>query len=228
MKYIVGNFKMNGDSSMINNWLENFESLSRNKIIVAPPMSHLYKGKDFPKDISLAAQNVSQHSSGPYTGQVSVKMLEDLGVKYCILGHSERRSFANESDEEIFKKFCILKESLITPIICIGEPLDIRKNGKHTDFIANQIEKYKHLSDSIIFAYEPIWAIGSGMVPDKKDIFDMVSFIKESFSFSIKVLYGGSISSKNSSEILSIENLDGVLVGGASLNPKEFANIAQS
>jgi len=228
MKYIVGNFKMNGDSSMINNWLENFESLSRNKIIVAPPMSHLYKGKDFPKEISLAAQNVSQHSSGPYTGQVSVKMLEDLGVKYCILGHSERRSFANESDEEIFKKFCILKESLITPIICIGEPFDTRKNGKHTDFIANQIEKYKDLSDSIIFAYEPIWAIGSGMVPDKKDIFDMVSFIKESFSFSIKVLYGGSISSKNSSEILSIENLDGVLVGGASLNPKEFANIAQS
>ena len=228
MKYIVGNFKMNGDSSMINNWLENFESLSRNKIIVAPPMSHLYKGKDFPKDISLAAQNVSQHSSGPYTGQVSVKMLEDLGVKYCILGHSERRSFANESDEEVFKKFCILKESLITPIICIGEPLDTRKNGEHIDFIANQIQKYTRLSDSIIFAYEPIWAIGSGMVPDKKDIFDMVSFIKESFSFSIKVLYGGSISSKNSSEILSIENLDGVLVGGASLNPKEFANIAQS
>ena len=228
MKYIVGNFKMNGDSSMINSWLENFESLSRNKIIVAPPMSHLYKGKDFPKDISLAAQNVSQHSSGPYTGQVSVKMLEDLGVKYCILGHSERRSSANESDEEIFKKFCILKESLIIPIICIGESLDTRKNGKHTDFIANQIKKYTHLSDSIIFAYEPIWAIGSGMVPDKKDIFDMVSFIKESFSFSIKVLYGGSISSKNSSEILSIENLDGVLVGGASLNPVEFANIAQS
>lgn len=228
MKYIVGNFKMNGDSSMMIDWIQKFSCNSKNKIIIAPPQPYLNFIDKLPNNIFMAAQDVSPYQDGAYTGQVSAKMLYDLKVSYCIIGHSERREYAKETDDQIYQKFCQLNECSITPIICVGESQEIREKNTHENFVVNQLEKYTDINEGLIFAYEPIWAIGTGKIPTISDIGQMINVIKDNVSSDAKVLYGGSVNAKNASNLLAIDNLDGLLVGGASLNPVEFANIAQS
>ena len=227
MKYIVGNFKMNGDSSMINDWISKFSCNSKHKIIIALPQTYLNFSDMLPADIYLAAQDVSPYQDGAYTGQISAKMLHDFNVRYCIIGHSERREYAQETDDQVYQKFCSLKEFSISPIVCIGESLEIRETGDPKNFILNQIQKFTDIKEEIIFAYEPIWAIGTGKIPSTADIEQMINVIKDNVFSGAKVLYGGSVNVKNAPDLLSIKNLDGLLVGGASLNPVEFAKIAQ-
>lgn len=228
MKYIVGNFKMNGDSSMMIDWIQKFSCNSKNKIIIAPPQPYLNFIDKLPNNVFMAAQDVSPYQDGAYTGQVSAKMLYDLKVSYCIIGHSERREYVKETDDQIYQKFCQLNECSITPIICVGESQEIREKNTHENFVVNQLEKYTDINEELIFAYEPIWAIGTGKIPTISDIGQMINVIKDNVSSNAKVLYGGSVNAKNASNLLAIDNLDGLLVGGASLNPVEFANIAQS
>ena len=155
-------------------------------------------------------------------------MLLDLGVKSCIIGHSESRSLLKEEDHQIFEKFQKLNNKKIRPIVCIGEPLEIRESNKVKDYIKNQTKKFHDFEGEIIFGYEPLWAIGSGKVPKLDEIKDVSNIIKEFCGENKKILYGGSINSNNSKDILELNEIDGALVGGASLNPKEFAMIAQS
>ena len=231
MKIIAANFKMNGDRQFIDNWFQNFNADTENLVVVGLPAIYLENSvQNFDKsNIKIAAQNVSKFNNpGAYTGQMSSAMLNDVGVEFCIIGHSEAREHLCEDNESVYEKYNCLKSFSITPIVCIGESLEVREANNHLTFISDQIEKFNTAEDEIIFAYEPIWAIGTGLVPTQEQIEEMSCHIKSHFSQQVTILYGGSVNSNNSSEILDMHNIDGVLVGGASLNAKEFANIAQS
>ena len=226
-KLIIANFKMNGTKSSIQEWFNVFseENSGSNKIIVALPSPFLADFTSF--RISIASQNVSSYDSGAFTSQISAEMLKDRNINYSIIGHSESRKFLKETNEDIFNKYNQLIKHSIKPIICVGEPLDVRENSSFLTFIVKQLESFKDIKDELIIAYEPIWAIGSGLVPSIADINEVSKLIKEQCR-NAKVLYGGSVNKENASNLLNNSNIDGVLVGGASLDPKEFANIAQS
>ena len=226
-KIIIANFKMNGTKSSIQEWFNIFseENNTSNKIIVALPSTFL---ADFAaNDINVASQNVSSHDFGAFTSQVSAEILKDCNINYSIIGHSESREFLNETNEDIFDKYNQLIKHSIKPIICIGESSKVREDNLFSAFITEQLELFKDLEDELIIAYEPIWAIGSGITPTIADINEVSELIK-GLCDNVKVLYGGSVNKENASNLLNNSNIDGVLVGGASLDPKEFANIAQS
>jgi triosephosphate isomerase len=179
-------------------------------------------------------------NDGAYTGEVSAHQLAKLNISYCIVGHSERRQHFNETDEIINVKVNNLINKEITPIICFGESNDQRTDGNYMDFLINQIENStkglrKDKVDEIIFAYEPIWAIGTGQNASLQDIVEVISKVKEFISKKsffneekIKFIYGGSVSPDNSYEILNSKITDGALVGGASLDVDKFIKIIES
>ena len=226
-KLVIANFKMNGSQDFIESWIEDFftEEESTNEILVALPSTYLMIFKN--SGLTLAGQNVSNEKSGAFTSQLSAKMLKDCDVKYCLIGHSEAREFLKETNETIKEKFDQLKQESIQPVLCIGEPLKIKEASKTIDFLSNQLELIDPDQEGLIIAYEPIWAIGTGLIPEMSDIQLAVDCIRGRFQKSIKVLYGGSVNSSNAKDISNKTDIDGLLVGGASLNPKEFAKIAQ-
>ena len=226
-KLIIANFKMNGTKSSIEEWFNTFsrEANTSNEVIVAIPSPFLINFSD--NGIRVAAQNVSPYVSGAYTSQVSAEMLKDCGIEYSIIGHSESREFLKETDEDIFNKYNQLIKYSIKPVICIGEPLKIREDNLLQSFISSQLKYFEDLENELIIAYEPIWAIGSGLIPTVEDINEVSELIRK-ICKNVKILYGGSVNKENASNLLNNSNIDGVLVGGASLDPKEFANIAQS
>ena len=193
--------------------LKAFDIKTKNTVILCPPYIYLKKGENY----ILGAQNCFYENEGAYTGEISPKMLKDLGCKYVIIGHSERRNILNETDLEINKKFkaCLLNN--LKPVLCIGEKL----GEDRKEVLKKQLkEDLKGVKDkNIIIAYEPVWAIGTGKTPTSDDILDSFNFIKKIIPES-RVLYGGSVNSKNIQEIIQIT--DGVLVGGASVNKNEF------
>ena len=227
-KLVIANFKMNGSKDFIESWIKDFftEKESTNEILVALPSPYLMIFND--SDLTLSGQNVSNEKSGAFTSQLSAKMLKDCDVKYCLIGHSESRQFLKETNESIKEKFDQLKQESIQPVLCIGEPLEIKEASKTIDFLSDQLELIDAYQDDLILACEPIWAIGTGLIPEISDIQLAVDCIRARFQKSIKVLYGGSVNSSNAEDISSKTDIDGLLVGGASLNPKEFAKIAQS
>ena len=226
MKFLVANWKMNGDIKFAENFLETIGSINtKNKVIVCPPFPLLYKFEGF--SYYLGAQNCSDKKSGAFTGEVSPLLLKQFSCKYVIIGHSERRRMFKESDETIFEKYKTLIELDITPIVCIGETEEERSDWKK--ILSIQLAKIKDredLSKSII-AYEPVWSIGSGKTPTVEEIHEVLSFIKEITHFICPTLYGGSVNIKNIGEILEISSVDGVLVGGASLKIEEFSRMMQ-
>tara|TARA_B100000287_G_scaffold258284_1_gene242787 strand:- start:334 stop:1020 length:687 start_codon:yes stop_codon:yes gene_type:complete len=225
-KIIIANFKMNGTRPFINQWFSKFleETNTLNKVIVALPTPYLASFSDC--NISIAGQNVSSFDSGSFTSQVSAEMLRDCGIDYCIIGHSESRNLLNETNEDIFEKYNQLSKNSIKPIICVGESMDVREDNETSSFITEQLNFFSGKGDDVIIAYEPIWAIGSGLIPAASDINEVCELIK-SLVTDAKILYGGSVNEKNASHLMNNSNIDGLLVGGASLDPKEFANIAQ-
>jgi len=183
-------------------------------------------------DISLASQNVHQEPRGAYTGEISVEMLKDMGVKYCLIGHSERRKYFCETDEIVNKKTKALLEGNICPVVCVGETLEQREKGEHLDLIRTQVKKALADVDvqkatDIIIAYEPLWAIGTGATATTEQAEEVCSFIRYivaeiygvSISEKIRILYGGSVNEANAKELFAMDNIDGALVGGASLKP---------
>ena len=226
-KLVIANFKMNGSKEFIESWAQDFldEEESNNKIILALPSPYLSNFKE--SNLNLAGQNVSNQSSGAFTSQLSAQMLKDCGAEYCLIGHSEARQYLMETNENIKQKFDQLTQESIQPILCIGEPLEIKETSKTTDYLLDQLKLISSDQENIIIAYEPIWAIGTGLTPDMADIQLAVDCIRGKFNKSIKVLYGGSVNSLNAANISAKTDIDGLLVGGASLNPKEFAKIAQ-
>ena len=198
---------------------------------------------DFLKDndIEVVSQNVHQKNDGAYTGEISVKMLSSIGVKTTIIGHSERREYFSETHEILKNKVDTSLENSIKIIFCFGEELKDRKTNNHFTIISNQIsESLFHLSsldwDNIILAYEPVWAIGTGETASSDQVQEMHSFIRSfiaqkystELAQKISILYGGSVKPNNAKEIFSMEDVDGGLIGGASLNSKDFFSIVNS
>ena len=193
-------------------------------------------------NIALAAQNVHSEPRGAYTGEISVEMLKEAGVKYCIVGHSERRKYFNETDELVNKKTKALLGNNIFPVVCVGETLEQREKGEHLDLIRMQVKKaladidMMHI-ENVIIAYEPLWAIGTGVTATTEQAEEVCSFIRYivaevygvSISENIRILYGGSVNENNAKELFMMENIDGALVGGASLKPTfiEIINAAK-
>lgn len=242
-KYIIGNWKMNKTASeakgLINSMKVRLTGEEKVKVVVCPPFTAIDTVKQGTVDtkILLGAQNVHYVPAGAYTGEISVDMLKDLGVTYCIVGHSERRQYFGETDESVNKKLGALLEANITPVLCVGESLEQRQSAEHKDFVEMQLRRALDNLDTrkiekCVIAYEPIWAIGTGVTATSAEAQDMCEFIRytilkmfgENTASNISVLYGGSVNLANVKEIMNEADIDGVLVGGASLKP-EFTDM---
>ena len=230
----IANWKLNGNFKFIDQFIDNFiidNDLSR-CVVICPTSIYIDYISRKNLFFYLGAQNVSQHKNGAYTGEISCDSLSEFKVDFCIVGHSERRLIYNESNIDVNSKAVKLINNHIIPIICIGETLEEKQNGKTFDILSKQLEtgipECSNYNNTII-AYEPVWAIGSGLIPSLEEIDKTHNFIKNYNSKfnKYKILYGGSVQSINSKKIISLTNVDGVLIGGASLKPEEFKKIIQ-
>ncbi len=232
MRFVVANYKMNGNKKFYVSAQKKLNTLKLKdtKLVLCPPFVYVQNLKIKNKRIFLGVQNISSAVNNKSTGEISTKMLNDLGVKFVIVGHSERRALG-ESDEIVVKKVINAINSNITPIVCVGE------NGTNAglDEVKNQVKAVlKGLKAGkidkdreIIFAYEPVWAIGTGKIPTISEINKAVKLIRTSAKgYNIKVLYGGSVSGDNYAEIFSAQ-IDGFLLGGVSLKVDEFTKIVK-
>lgn len=224
---IVANFKMNGTHAFIEDWFSSFNQndTTLKDIVVALPAPYISAFRDY--GLMLSGQNVSENESGAFTSQISAEMLKDSGANYCIIGHSEAREQLSESNEAIREKFDQLNKLKISPIVCVGESLQIKETKKTKEHLLSQLSVLDAETENLIVAYEPIWAIGTGLVPTETEIDEAVGFIRSVFKNPIKVLYGGSVKASNAHNLLDNTDINGLLVGGASLNAQEFAKIAQ-
>ncbi len=233
-KIIIANWKMNFTLSQAEEYCKKFtDLLTDDNVIFAAPSPYLaYLVNKFP-DINFSAQNITSISKdfGAYTGELSARMLRSINIDYVICGHSERRKYFHENDEIVMKMATNILNNDIIPIICIGENSDIATKDR-VGFLLNQIDNcVPNSSKSIIIAYEPLWAIGTGVTPTTHEISDIISEIKQYISKvakNITIVYGGSVNSDNAPLLSKIELLDGVLVGGASLDFVEFMKIVKA
>ncbi|WP_411355561.1 triose-phosphate isomerase [Peptoniphilus harei] len=240
-KYICGNWKMNKTSSEALEFAKEINEFEFNKVdvLIAPSFVTLESlRKNLKDEIKLAGQNVSEFDDGAYTGEVSTSMLKDIGVEDVIIGHSERREKFSESDEIINAKVKKALEDDLSVILCLGESLEVKEEGKEVEFVRDELLKSLDGVDdleNLIIAYEPIWAIGTGKTCSSEDAENMCKEIRNiingkygEISQQIRILYGGSVKPSNAGEILSKENIDGVLVGGASLKASDFIEIIKA
>jgi len=201
------------------------------KIVIAPPFTAIstfsnYSNFDY---LDLASQNIHWEEQGAFTAEISPKMLIEHNVKYAIVGHSEPRKYFSESDEQINKRAVFAQSCGLTPIVCVGETLEQRERGEANRVITRQVEQGLENSDpsNLIVAYEPIWAIGTGKTCEASDANKICALIRKLIGFNdVIIQYGGSVKPNNIDEIMSMSDIDGVLVGGSSLDPISFSRIA--
>ena len=234
---VAGNWKMNHGFKDLDEFvkLSNFSNFSKKvDICIMPPSPLLIEAKKklINSQIKIGAQCCHFKQEGPYTGDVSPKLLSEIGCDYVITGHSERRLYHFENDEFIKNTVLSIISNHLVPIICLGETLEDRRAGDAKYVIKKQIHKSIPLIKDceIIVAYEPLWAIGSGIIPKDSEIEEVHTLIKNELNSlsNLKVIYGGSVKKSNCDKIFSISNVDGALIGGASLNFKEFLAIYDS
>ncbi|MDR0967958.1 MAG: triose-phosphate isomerase [Rickettsiales bacterium] len=224
-KIICGNWKMNGDEKSLRAMYSALDGVkSEHEIIICPPFTLLNIGA--PKNVSVGAQDVSTHSAGAFTGEVSAEMLVATGAKYVIVGHSERRQYHGETNEIVAAKARAAASAGLIPIICVGESANDKDCGDAYAVIETQVRGSVPPKINAIIAYEPVWAIGTGRTPTSDDILQIHSRIAALSS--MPILYGGSVNGVNSGEIMGLENVAGVLVGGASLDAEKFIPIINS
>jgi triosephosphate isomerase len=249
-KIVAGNWKMNLNfeegqklTSEIINMLED-ENDKEIVVVLNPPFTHLYPVKKLIADrhnLFLGSQNCSDKASGAYTGEISAIMLASFGAQYVIIGHSERRQYFKESNELLTAKTKQALENGLTPIFCCGEPLEIREAGTHEAYVKNQLtESLFEFSteeiSKIVIAYEPIWAIGTGKTASSDQAQEMHAALRSHFASkfgatiadNLSILYGGSCNPGNAKEIFSKADVDGGLIGGASLKSRDFVDIIKS
>lgn len=237
---IAANWKMNKTISETKEFISSFipavKDVTDVDIVIAPPFTSLSVAAEKLKNtnIMLAAQDVFYEEKGAYTGEVSPLMLVEAGCKYVLIGHSERRQYFNETDEIINKKIKAAKKAGLKIIFCIGESLKEREEGKTFDVLRENIEKGLHETDveDIVIAYEPIWAIGTGKTATTQEIEEAHSYIRERLNAAygdkhdgVRILYGGSVTADNIDSLMACNDVDGVLVGGASLRVDSFVRI---
>ena len=238
-RFCVANWKMNFNSSDTKSFLENWEKKDLKneevKTIICPSFTELNTTAKLLQnsDSELGAQNVYYLSNGAYTGEISCRMLKDLGCNWVIIGHSERRAIFGETDEMVCHKLDKLTSENMYPIVCIGETQDERENGKTEEVLSRQLlvafenQKGKNIEHTVI-AYEPVWAIGTGITATIDMISEAHQYIRNIFNTNgfngdgISILYGGSVTNENAAELSEITDVDGFLVGGASLDVDKF------
>ena len=233
MKLVVANHKMNLLSNEINKYIDFFKEKNYSNVFFAP--SSIYLQTFIDNGLNAVAQDVSNNEIGAYTGDISCTQLKSIGVNYAIIGHSERRKYHHD-DEIVNGKIARCLEQEIIPILCIGENKEEKDNNLVSDVLTKEIDdaftkiKPEFLKE-VIIAYEPIWSIGTGVIPTNEDISSITSFIKNyvsvKYGFDIKVLYGGSVNNKNILELEQIDNIDGYLIGGCSLKIEDFNNLIE-
>jgi triosephosphate isomerase len=255
MKVIVaGNWKMNHGPRETHRFFERFQpvvDLERVRLLLFPPAISLADAKDAlgeESPVELGVQNLHWESSGALTGEVSARMAAEAGARFALIGHSERRHVFGETDSETALKVVAAKRAGVTPILCVGETLEQRREGRLEEVVTRQLdavlcsEAGVHLrkkstdTGEIILAYEPVWAIGTGQTANPKDAADAHGLLRArvsatmgaTFAQAVPILYGGSVSPENTRGLLAASNVDGVLVGGASLDPESFARIASA
>jgi triosephosphate isomerase len=246
-KLIAGNWKMNGSQSFNEDWAKGIKteliqlgSSIEAEVMVCVPAPYLSQMRLLLKGtpVALGAQDVSAHSKGAYTGEISLGMLMDFGVQGVIIGHSERRAYHGESDAVVAQKVKSCASSSVTPIVCLGETQAQRTAGQTNQVIQSQLSAVMSALETdfhhLVVAYEPVWAIGTGLTATPEQAQEVHAFIrgllstKTKHSQTIKILYGGSMNAQNASSLLSLPDVDGGLIGGASLLSEDFVKIIKS
>ena len=238
------NLKREESIILVEEILSSLPSDNRVDVVFSPSSTYLYKVNKMCSDYQMvhtASQNISKEENGAFTGEVSAEMVCSLGTKYTVLGHSERREYFKETNQELKQKVDVALKNNLEIIFCCGESLNQREGGIHFDWIKTQLsESLFHLLDSdfskIVIAYEPIWAIGTGVTASSDQAEEVHSFIRRVISDkygdvianNTSILYGGSCNPTNAKELFLKENIDGGLIGGASLNPSSFIDIIKS
>jgi len=243
---VAANWKLNGSLEMVSTLVADIsvhmQGSQQVDVIIAPPYPYLQRVGERIQgaNLSLAAQNVAMHQQGAYTGEVAAQMLADIGCEYVIIGHSERREYYSETNEVVAKKVSCAIQSSLVPIICVGESLDDRQQGRVDEVIKAQLMSVidevgiEALQHSVI-AYEPIWAIGTGQTASPqqaqavhKSIRELIARYSAQLSARIRIIYGGSVKPENARELILQEDIDGGLIGGASLDAEGFNQIVDA
>ena len=243
---VAGNWKMNGSLDSITALVEGIkaglDSVTTAEMVVCPPFVYIPTVASLIGDASISpgAQDVSDQEAGAHTGEVAPAMLTDVGCKYVIVGHSERRSIYGESDAFTASKFAAARKAGLIPILCVGELLEEREQGITEQVVSRQLdavidlEGVGALADAVI-AYEPVWAIGTGKTATPDQAQDVHAFIRgklaaldSSVADKVRILYGGSMNAANAAELLAMADIDGGLIGGASLKPADFLAIGSA
>ena len=245
-KIVAGNWKMNNNKSETADLIQALKSLSFSsdvRVMIAPAFTHLAQAEELTQGgrIEVLAQNMNANNSGAFTGEISAKMLRSIGINKVILGHSERRALYNETDTGLKQKVQSALTHDMEVVFCFGEELEQRKAGSHFEVVQSQLETALFDLNSsewskIILAYEPVWAIGTGETASPEQAQDIHLFIRglitskydEDLAKDVSILYGGSVKPANASAIFSQPDVDGGLIGGASLNAEDFTSIIQS
>lgn len=240
---IAGNWKMHKTINEAKSFVEEIKGSIKEtdvEVVICAPYTILKDLKEVTKgtNIKVGAQNMHFEENGAFTGEISPLMLKDLEIDYVIIGHSERRQYFNETDETVNKKVKKALEHSIIPIMCVGESLEEREAGDTKSIVKSQVEKglqgINHEDiKKIVVAYEPIWAIGTGKTASSEDANEVIAYIREviknvsseDISEEIRIQYGGSVKPSNVEEIMNQSDIDGALVGGASLEPKDFIEL---
>lgn len=243
---VAGNWKLNGSGASIEALVKGIVTgaaeLSDVSIVVCAPYVYIPQTADLLKgsDVGLGAQDVSDQSEGAFTGEVSAAMLDEFGCRYVIVGHSERRALFGERDEDTAGKFAAARKQGLIPVLCVGESLEERESGVTEAVVGRQLdavialEGVDALADAVI-AYEPVWAIGTGKTATPQQAQDVHAFIRGKIAAlngdvaeKVQILYGGSVKGSNAAELFAMADIDGGLIGGASLNAQDFLAICQA
>jgi len=243
---VVGNWKMNGsiesNQSLLEGIKQGLANGSQAAVGVCPPYIYLQQVSELLKGTAIAwgGENLSEQNAGAFTGEIAASMLVDFGCKYVIVGHSERRSLYGESDELVAAKFAKAQEAGLIPILCVGELLEEREAGNTENVVKRQLDAVINqlgvasLAKSVI-AYEPVWAIGTGKTASPQQAQDVHAFIRGQIAAKdagvaekVQILYGGSVKGNNAAELFAMPDIDGGLIGGASLNADDFLTICQA
>jgi triosephosphate isomerase len=231
---VAGNWKMNGSLALLKSFSQSFVSDNNAEVVLCVPSPYLAAASR--SDFALGAQDCSQFVAGAHTGDVSVDMLKEMGVEYVIVGHSERRQDHGESNLVVAEKVKTILQAGLIPILCCGEPLEVRENGDVNAFVADQLAAVKTVCtsdflDTCVIAYEPIWAIGTGKTASPEQAQEVHGFIRKMIcewnpkAQNTRLLYGGSVNASNADDLFAKPDIDGGLIGGASLKIDDFAAI---
>ncbi|MCR4681172.1 MAG: triose-phosphate isomerase [Bacteroidales bacterium] len=249
-KIVIGNWKMNKNFDEAEELITEIEEKLADfnfetEVVLCPPLVYAELVTDHAdleeSQFYAGVQNVSEYENGAYTGEVSAEMLASMNVSFCIIGHSERRKYFGETNDIVLKKMLRLLANDIVPVMCCGESLDERKSGKHFEVVQKQIEETLYTltheqMERVIIAYEPIWAIGTGETATPAQAQEMLAFIRSliekkfgtEMAVNTYILYGGSCNAKNALELFSQQDVDGGLIGGASLKSEDFFKIIEA